>query len=327
MNSKIQDYFLSLQSEDNPSVVEINQDLKSSYKHLYLNFKSNMGTITIKGRTFYIKPTREFSFNVNTEQNIAASKMYQNLGIITPTVYPAIITFLNNKYNTITEDVPHNLPNTIIKPATSTPIEDLAYYQSENQQKQNKWNILTSGKFKRTMLDFVTPECYEQLMKAFILGELRTDGDLHTGNFFLYKSSSSKKYEGIIVIDLEECSILNQDQSSYLPTQLEDVESFINNIPFFAYTPNQLIDTLTHKERMFALKQFIIKGSSTTFNQFIKKALTFDFPEEIRKAHTQCSNVSPYFKYNETEPNSSAYDTIAKLWEYNREVLGPELGL
>ena len=326
MDTNLQNYFLSLQPDNNPSVIELSPTYKNSFKPLHLNYRTKMGIIKISGRKFYVKPTKFFSFDEITEQNIASAKMYQHLNITTPTVYPAIITFLNQKYNTITESVPSDHSSIIIKPAASTSIENLSLYKLENY-KQNKWNILTHGWYKQMMLEYMTPRCYEQLMQAFILGELRTDGDLHTNNFFLYKTTPQNKYEGIIVIDLEECNILDSKLQRPDTASKEGFDAFVKNVTLLSYTPNQHFDTLTHEERIIMLKSFLSQGKASSFHHFVRDALNFDFPSEVAKAHKQCNNIPPSSMYYTHPYSSKSYDAISRLWEYNREMLLPELEL
>ena len=159
----------------------------------------------------------------------------------------------------------------------------------------------------------MTPACLEEYINMFLLDELRTDIDRHTGNYILYKNPEDKLWQGIIPFDLENIKILN----SYIHSK-KDFESFIYEY-YATMTPLYYQDSDYYLNRINHLRTAYADGVLSEGNiATIKTALNYDLPSQISDT---CNN--PYLK----RYRKSTYDTYSRLWDFNRQTIGKELGL
>ncbi|MBR4998822.1 MAG: hypothetical protein IKY10_02975, partial [Clostridia bacterium] len=162
---------------------------------------------------------------------------------------------------------------------------------------------------------FMTPECLTQLENVFLVDELRTDPDRTTLNYFLTKAKGSQKYEGVVVIDLENMLLFDYCRNG----EKDDFKNFIL-YPYSTATPQQNQDVATYKQRVVDLKELIQSGSLSKDNiTVLKNALTYDFPKEIKKA---CKE-----RKLKGKKRSIIVDPVERLWEYNNNEIGKDLGL
>ena len=254
-----------------------------------------------------------FMKNINTTLCIpaaASAKMYNAIGIKTPEIellskmdnYEIIST--RQKFIASTKNILFTLAN-----------DDLDFIKIRQEFiDKYKWNIFCNESLINHFQKFMTPECLEQLQNIFLVDELRTDVDRHTKNYFFYKNKGSAKYEGVVVIDLELMIIYN-----YCGFSKDDFNNFLY-FPYASATPQQSTDKLCYKERAKNLCEIIQCGVLSKNNQqALISALTYDFPEEV---NNYCKKQHIYFK------NKKKITTpIERLWDYNRNTVGKELGL
>ena len=205
--------------------------------------------------------------------SVASSKLYKKAGIITPQVH-LLTTSDKNIANTIQEDVTDiNGFDTFIAG------EDVEYSKVDKKLfGKFKWQLFYDKGLENLFLQFMTPECFEQLQNMFLADELRTDIDRHNKNYFLYKRKGSDKYEGIIVVDLDQMIICN-----YCGTDRRDFESFLI-FPYESATPQMQIDNVSYGQRVKDIRELIQDGALSDGNiEMLKILLGYDFPKEIRK--------------------------------------------
>ena len=106
---------------------------------------------------------------------VASSKLYKNAGILTPEVY---LIKPDNRMTTTTiqEDVTNiNGLDTILA------ADDVEYSKIDKKIfGKFKWQMFYDYGVNNMFLQFMTPECFEQLQNVFLADELRTDIDRHT---------------------------------------------------------------------------------------------------------------------------------------------------
>lgn len=260
-------------------------------------------TIYIKGKPFYYKPWRKV-YSINS---ITTSDMYNKCGLLTPPVYK-----LTKKHNfEISQDV-NSIDDTVSILAKN--LEEVSKLKKELNLESYKWTLLYNKDIKEAFLKFMSKECFEEFVLMFIFGELKTDVDGHTLNYFFHKNNNASKFEKVIPIDLELSRIL--DFTKY---QEKPFTTFLNR-KYDSYCPYFGLDGyISYKDRMKHLKEIVNDGVlSDSQIKKIKDFLNYDFPENFQE------NLK---KYIEKDKNNQAYNLFARLWEYNRESLGKELNL
>lgn len=240
----------------------------------------------------------------------ASSIMYKKIGISTPELY--IIKNQKGDKSTATFQLDVSSIDGFITTLASDSIQFCEF--NLKPFGRWKWEIFNNPELIATLLKFMTPRCLEQLQNAYLAHELRTDNDLHKYNFFFYRTTGSNKYQGIIIIDLDNMIVLN-----YCNGTRDEFNNFLY-APFGSITPQQTTDYLSHFTRMDHIRQLIQDGILTQGNiDTLKASLTFDFPNEIKTACKQ-RGISK-------KTQTKIVDTIKYLWDYNQKTLGKDLGL
>ena len=242
--------------------------------------------------------------------SVVSSQMYRQVGINTPQVC-LLGTEDKKVVNTIQEDV------TGIASVETI----LAFYDTLYNAKIDsvgfgrfKWQIFYDRSIEEMFLKFMTPNCLEQLKDIFLADELRTDIDRHLENYFLVKRKGSEKYEGIIVVDLDQMIIYN-----YCGTGKDDFENFLM-YPYASHTPQVVVDRACYKQRVVDLCELIQDGVLSDGNiETLKKILQTDFPKDLMQACKK-QRLSRRVLNNVVNP-------VEYLWEYNNQTVGRELGL
>ena len=175
-----------------------------------------------------------------------------------------------------------------------------------------KWEIFYNSDLSRAFLQFMTPSCLDQFKNLFLADELRTDNDRHNKNYFLYKTSNSAKYEGVIAIDLENLVIFN-----FCGQSKDDFDSFLYS-NYISSTPQSTFDSKCYKQRIEDINELIQDGVLSKSNiETLKAILQYNFPAEINKLCKQ-SHIRGAAKNKIVTP-------ISRLWEYNQNTVGKEL--
>ena len=156
----------------------------------------------------------------------------------------------------------------------------------------------------------MTEECFEELITIMLLDELRTDPDRHWGNYFMYATKGSNKYEGIIPIDLEFGSVFES----------LTFERFLHVDTYNAYSIYSCRDSeKNYATRINDILKLIHDGKLTQKQiEIIKKALEYGLDDEFEK-------VVNNFKLKKIMGTSETVYSMHRLWEYNRATVGKEL--
>jgi len=262
---------------------------------------------------------------------LASSRMFGDLGILTPPNYPIRIKTKNAhpQLGIMSQDVT-KLDGLIVVPATAiTEFENLPIQpQFGGLRNLSPWHIFTDSEVKDKCLEIMTEKCYEEMMNYFMLEELRGSCDTHKGNYFFYKTSENGKYEGIIPIDFEssiplgyegfkrdmfDYSIFDLHHPSCLPFKNWADIGQDGNFGNYVYSMN-------HAGRIYMLKRLIHTGQlSDDQIAFLKDAISYDFPQLIKDTGEDLSHHIQESTRNYTS------DVIYRLWEYNYDQLNTEL--
>ena len=260
---------------------------------------------------------------LSSVQTIAASKMYNDIGIPTPPVYlmstesghgankrESLKLVAQDILSISGEDLQIKEASQVVMPVIEKTM--LRNYTGA----QDRWYVLKNPHWLEAFLEVMTPECLKQVFDMYLADEIRTDNDRHPGNYFLYRSKNSKegKYEGVIAIDLDNVIVFKHKPL----TSDTNFQKFLSS-KYPSWSPHKTITTASYLERIATLKGLI--HNNALFNQNVetlKNVLLYDFPQTIKDV----SSNPDLQKYQ-----AEAYEAYSRLWEYARKELGRELGL
>ena len=239
----------------------------------------------------------------------ATADMYGKAGILTPPVY-LIRASKANQFDTLQQDVCSLWDIDAVLACAVKGYDSL----KEKAYGRFKWQIFYNTALRDYFLKFMTPGCFNQLKNMFLASEVRTDIDGHLKNYFFYKKPGDIKFSGVIPIDLEEMTIFDHRCQCK-----QDFENFIY-LPYYTETPQQNNDYLCYKDRVRDIRELIQDGVMNEDNaETLRVMLSYDFPGEIKK---KCNDHLIIGK-----ERRKAIDPIERLWEYNRQTIGRDLGL
>lgn len=239
----------------------------------------------------------------------ASSIMYNDIGILTPQIH-----LINDKNKALTSTVQQNI-SSIDFLYTVLAGCDFEYSQIVREFfEKDKWAVFYDSYLANRLLQFMTPECLEQLKNVFLIDELRTDIDRHTKNYFFYKRKGVDKYEGVITFDLEQLSIY-----FHCGDGKDDFSNFLL-IPYESATPQQKYDHICYMKRVQNIRELIQDGVLSQQNlEVLIEALKHDFSADVKKL---VRSKKIYGK-----EKNKIVDPIERLWEYNQNTIGKDLGI
>lgn len=311
MNGEVLKYFEDLYKCD--LTIKDNVFVKDTkFKREQSTISSNVRILHYHGIPFYAKDI----YGKYSIQAMCASKMYRDLGINTPPIYPIHTGKVHSAGNDIaimSQDVRSIKEFFAEQLFRTTEFKKFRSRLGFNDFFNNKWEFLLNENTKRKCLQFMTEECYNQILDMCIVDELRTDKDRGPDNFFLYKNLNSELYEGVIVIDLDLVHALTCKHPNKT-----DFSSWSAYSQYSTFIPLGGLDQAKpYEDRIIDMIQTIKQGKfSERHVNLIKRYLNFDFAGLMRK---ECKSL-PLKKYS-----TCLYETYARLGEYNRKLLGPVL--
>lgn len=241
--------------------------------------------------------------------SIAASRMYKEIGIITPPVF-LLKNQVKNSTNTIQQDVTYFDNFSTVLAADEVAFEKL----DKKVFGKYKWQMFFDTELEMEFLKFMTPDCLEQLKNVFLVDEIRTDSDRHNRNYFFYRGKNSDKHEGVIAIDLEQMMIFN-----YCGRNKYNFKDFLV-MPYASATPQLTIDEKSYIERVRDIRELMQEGVLSESNlEALLNAINYDYPGEVKRVAKERNLHGKEKRY--------ATDPIERLWEYNRKTIGKDFGL
>ena len=315
MKNEVYDYFENLENKK----ISLTRNSKLKINHTSLEkviSEDNAVSKFKKGdKHYYLKPWKG---NCNALHETASSNMYRHLGILTP---PCYIT--KPVSGILSEDV-RNLKNSglLCTLAGNTPLQTLSNRIPEEFFIKNNWKILFNKHIQRYFLEFMTEECLDAYISKFLASEIRTDGDGHLGNLFLYKKINEngkvgEKFDGVIPIDLENSEVINFfEEYNRNNINAENFNKYLKTDRCYFGILGDWSDG-NYEENIKNLREAISKGDVKQVHiDLLKNLLLYDFPGEIKK-------VARENKLNFKRP----YECTSRLWEWHGDNLGKELGL
>ena len=322
MKKQVYDYFLDLEKKDLPRKKGVLTEDGKKIKRLGIVHKANSARAILKYNIaeaqFFCKTEGSLRTGFVAHE-IASSKMYGDLGLITPPVYYM-------KRNGIVEKYPCRISQDacIIDGISIEQTSDISALQTlpiKMGKDLSPYAILYDKNIREALLAIMTEECFMQLVNMFVAGDLRTDADMHPDNYFLYKEDGSEKYTGIMPIDLEHSqAILYKAYKKDDFDSLAKHKTFDSCIPFkygyYGLFKDGYLYTGTHDDRLKNIANLIQSGKLNASQvSFIKNTINYDLPGSMRAICTLNG-------LNKKQQQSC--DSVARLWDYNRKVLEKE---
>jgi len=303
MNKNVYDYFtnldnVKLERENNLIILEENECIDKN--------NDNLNFYILDDKVFYSKRTYT---PYTTLQAKSSAKLYSVNGILCPPIYLGKEKE-SHTLTQITEDI--------------TGLKELAYCEHPSRfspyyQLQKKLNyssnvFKSAVKIKNKFQNIMTDECFNDLTNMFLIDELRSEADRNSGNYYLYNFKDSDKYSGVAVFDFDLAQVLKLKIQNR-----EDFKHFLG-VSYLSFGLQLEPEFKNYYDRIMTIKKYILSGKATDSNiDTIRKTLEVDYPADIK-------NTGEEFQFDEEEINK-AYTPISYMWEFNREMLGKDLGL
>ena len=321
MNKQILKYMLDFESRDLKK--DNNVILIDGRRVNPLDFSSSEGEPLDKKLT--TNPVPKYSIDndtvyvkketIDSMTGLACSRMLNDLGIATPIIVPLKHADEPNTFYTASQDLSKlECKGLDIKCAINVPQAIGSLYKNVTNLHNEIWDCF-HPEVHDILREFMTEECFNELVTKALLDEIRTYTDSHFGNIILYKTKGSDKYEGIIPIDLEYSEIFNKYH-----TDPDEIFKYFKMKPYRAFNfTSKITDPKTLKQRLDDIVEEAYSGNfSMEQLNILKKALNYDLPKLIK-------DLSQKYKMNNF--GNIQYEMFARLWDFNREHLGKNLGM
>ena len=256
-------------------------------------------------KSYYVKGSDE----LKSVASIASANLCEKAGILTPPVY-----MLRGKNKKSIKTLQENVEE-IDGIEAILARNDVEYTQIQKKVfGKFKWQMFYDEELVRDLLRFMTLDCFTQFQNMFLIDELRTDVDRHTKNYFFYKTQDSKKYQGVIAIDLELMVIYD-----YCGAKKDDFINFLAH-SYQSALPHQVYDKVNYIQRVSDMRQLLQDGVLSGANiRAMVAALEHDFPADMKEICKQNN-------FRKKDRNEIIVP-IERLWEYNQKTIGKDLGL
>lgn len=172
---------------------------------------------------------------------------------------------------------------------------------------KENWTILNDSETKDYLLTQMTKECYSDFLNMFLADKFCAYIDRHYENYFFYRIRGEKLWQGVVAID----------NGLIMPSRI-DIDFFedkrmgkhiIECSDINTRTPQGTRNYSTHGKNIREIKELLEKGAfEDTQVETIKKIVEYPYEDKFKSV---CN------EYN--LPAGKVYDSVARLWEYNRE--------
>lgn len=326
MSREVLKYFIDLDKQkltrnDDNAIIENSPKIKRLGRDLHASSCRKVVKYKIAGRTFFAKSEPNKYFTLKTHE-MASSKMYRDLGIATPPVYYMMMNGLFSKKPALLSQDLYEISK--IDVVLCSKLKALKKAKVPANKIVTPYQVLLEKELRDYCLTFMTERCLDEILTMFMLGDLRSDADIHPDNYFLYKKQGEKRYSGVIPIDLEHSQIILSRADSY-----EDFKDFITKksydscLPFRHRTDDRYGDgnlyvyNGTYADRINHIKKLIQSGKLTQKQlTILKRAINYDLPKTML-------DVADTYNFDQSQRDTC--DRVKRAWDYNRKELSREL--
>lgn len=169
------------------------------------------------------------------------------------------------------------------------------------------WTILNDHYAKSYMLTQMTKDCYNDFINMFLADKFCAYEDRHYENYFFYRPRGEKLWQGVIAID--NGLIMPHRVASEFFEDKRMGRRIIECSDLNSWTPQGTRNYSSHSKNIREIKDLLEKGSfESAQEETIKKIIEYPYEDKLKSI---CAG------YN--IPTNQVYDSVARLWEYNRE--------
>lgn len=336
MKRNVYDYFLDLQQQ------EFNRENNMILLDDNFKFKDIISMDVSLFKAFNQFYFAKFWKGSKSFHAMAASKMYNDLGVLTPPIDLLLLHTNdpnNNEIYELTQAI-QSIPEYQTKLACN--IFDRLFdctlgrsghimpRTSKYANKRHTWDFLTDQEIKEKLLTVLDKQCFEELTNIILLDELRGETDRHTANFFLIKKPDEARYSGVIPFDMNRTALITE-----APT-IDIEEDRIIHRKLIPITTKEMFNDFLHKkynsctiictthntnymERINFIRTLMHKGLLSQDNlETLKSAINYDFPQQIN------NTIRRYYPDN---TSTHSEETFKFVWDYLQSTIGQDLSL
>lgn len=262
--------------------------------------------VIIDGTRYYAKDLSE----VRSIAEIASSQMYNDIGVTTPPVstveLPKQGLFSKPKTILVNQDLKSIKGIKFTQAIDFHKMDEVKKFIYSGGLTKDRWSPLYNNDLRRFYEQYMTKDCFDDLISLTLVDELRGERDRHGCNYFFYRFQNSDKLQGVVPIDNEMVAVADHDT----------FDEFMY-MPYSSASPIGLSDHKNYVSRVRDIKELIQDSvlSPTQIN-LIRKEINYDLPQAIKNV----GNAHAFKK-----DHQKAYDLIAPQWEYNYDELSREL--
>ncbi len=243
--------------------------------------------------------------------DVASAKMYGDIGFVTPPLY------------TLKQKDSGGLEDCLIIGQNIKSIGGYDFIQEEDLMLSeigvfptvsgSDFAPLYDESVRDRLLEFMTEDCLDERIGLGLNDCIRTEMDRHGENVYYYKRRGAEKYEGIVPIDHEFMRIL------YSGVQGRDELKTMLESPYPSYTFIGTDRKASYQERLREILDLMQAGKikEKQISQ-LKDAINYDLPKAMKDV-AQNPFLKPFA--------GKSIEQTERLWEYNRQNIGKELGL
>lgn len=243
--------------------------------------------------------------------DVASAKMYGEIGFVTPPLYTLKETDNRGVEDcfVISQDI-KTIGGYDFIAEEDLMLSEVGVFPTVGG---NDFAPLYDESVKDRLLEFMTEECLDERMGLGLNDTIRTEIDRHGENVYYYKKRGAERYEGIVPIDHEFMRILYSGVSG------RDELKTILNSPYMSYTFIGIDRKTSYMDRVTEILDLIHSGKIKEKQILqLKNALNYDFPKTMKEVAN-----NPFLKPYADKP----IEQTERLWEYNRNTIGKELGI
>ena len=139
--------------------------------------------------------------------------------------------------------------------------KNLIFDSAFNSSSNDIWHFVKNKKVKHFLLEYMTEECFQQLIDCCLIDELSGQIDRNLSNYFFFKTNDKNKFEGIIAIDSALTWIF--DRKGYKAKKPIDFDS---NLAYFVCksyptkSASGVLSNGSYEQRIKTIKEMFDKG-------------------------------------------------------------------
>lgn len=335
-NIKVREYLTrfkrrGLPEDSNKVFIEDGERIEDKGTVIGAHNRNNVNRYLMDKRLMYVKDYGETDWTPWSVMECLTGHVYNDLGVNSSLGYP--LRRSNGNLAIATQDVSHlgkwikdketnvvsleEIVGEIFKrtePFKMLNREKLKMYNINHYdyQKTNMWGCVLNPAFRKEMLEYMTPQCYEDLKNMYVLDVIMGNPDRHYLNYFLTKKKGGDKWQSVIAFD-NESNIYRDTLKEFRGTPKEIYNLAHSTVSNF-YTPQLVKDGITHVERLDDLRNHVVNGKfNRSQYELLERMVNYDLP----------SKMNTMYKVHDIKGKdvNKLKDVVSMAWETNQKMI------